>query len=258
MNNLDKILQYLTTVMVKPVVVDDEEIFKPIEHIKLSSSFFLKDGCASCGCCCVPESNLYTDTEFIHIMDITKEEVEEYGLDFTYIEKLKSGLNVEPHFINGELKNVYIYNLDKNNLYLPNKGKIVPRCSWVFEKSPGFFLCHIHPVRSITCIMPHLRMMYNTKSKTTSIGNIQFGRNWAVKCPVTFNQPKNESEFNEIKKSRLDKLSHLNVVADDLGIQTYLPEIIAYVESIPFDNYLDYLGKDILNLPTVYKSIRLF
>lgn len=258
MNNLDKILQYLTTVMSKPAIVDGEEVYKPIEHIKLSSSFFLKDGCSSCGCCCVPESNLYTDSEYIRLMDITREEVEAYGLDFSYIEKLRDGIHIEEHNIDGSLVNTYIYDLDKNDLFLPNKEKVVPRCSWVFEKSPGFFLCHIHPVRSITCIMPHLRMMYNTKSKSTSIGNIQFGRNWAVKCPVSFHSPRDENEFNEIKQSRIDKLSHLNVVADDLGIQTYLPEIIAYVESIPFDNYLDYLGKDILNLPTVYKSIRLF
>lgn len=258
MNNLDKVLQYLTTVMVKPIIVDGEEIFKPVECVKLSPSFFLKDGCNSCGCCCVPESNLYTESEYGDIVDISREDVEAYGLDYKYIQKLIDGIHIEEHTINGELVNTYIYDLDKNDLFLPNKEKIVPRCSWVFEKSPGFFLCHIHPVRSITCIMPHLRMMYNTKSKSTSIGNIQFGRNWAVKCPVTFNPPKDENEFNNIKLSRLEKLKHLNTVANDLGIQTYLPEIIAYIEAIPYDNYLDYLGKDILNPPKQYKAIKLF
>lgn len=258
MNNLDKILQYLTVVLPHPITVDGEEISKPVEHIKLSSTFFHKDSCISCGCCCLSEAGVYTQTEYNKIMSITKEAIDDYGLDFKFIEALREGTYAEQHEVNGKQVTIYKCNTAKNEMYIPGKDKVMPRCRWQWEKRPGLFLCGIHPVRSITCMMPHLKMPYHKNSKSTSLCISQYGRNWALKCPITFSPPATEAEFEEIKESRIDKLVHLHTNAIELNIETYLPQIIEYIEKIPFDNYLDYTGKDILNPSDVHKPKKLF
>ena len=75
---------------------------------------------------------------------------------------------------------------------------------------------------------------------------MQFGRNWAMKCAVCFRDPISEEDFEEIKAYKINKLNHLLHCAESLKIDTYLRDIIKYVEAVPYTNYEEYLEKDII------------
>lgn len=268
MNNIDKILQYLQLVSKYPIIVDDQIYDRclKIHRIQLSNTFFLMDGCHSCGCCDVPEDNVYVQFEYDKIMSITEPEYHSYNksLDINQLYRLRDGLVKEVHVINGNQVPVYVFKLEKQQLYLSQKGKIVDRCTWAFnpngnenahnEKFTTYY-CHIHPVTSITCKMPHLRFMHNSRSDVCRLGIYQFGRNWATKCPVIFKEPQTPEDFEAAKQNRLEKLKYLNHVSNDLNIETYLPTIIEFVETVPYERYKDYLGVDIIS---DNRSMRLF
>ena len=74
--------------------------------------------------------------------------------------------------------------------------------------------------------MPHLRFVHNQNTHHTVIRVIQFGRNWALKCPVEFG-PEDEKST----QSRIDWLRRLYHSSQDLGIDTWLPEILEYLDS---------------------------
>ena len=261
MNNIDKILQYLQLVSKNPILVDGELYGRclKIQRIQLSDTFFLTDGCNSCGCCDVPEDNVYVQFEYDRIMNITEPEYHSYNnlLDMNQLERLRKGLKQEMHTINFKQVPVYVFKLEKQNLYLSQKDRVVERCTWAFspnrdnpsEPTDSFttYYCHIHPVTSITCKMPHLRFMNNSRSDVCRIGIYQFGRNWATKCPIVFKAPETEHEFLYNKKNRLDKLEYLQKVSEELNIPTYLPDIIEFVSKISFHNYRNYLNVDIID-----------
>lgn len=252
MDNLSKVLSYLVPLSKSVVIVDGKEVKNSATAIKLSTSFFLKDSCESCGSCCVTESNLYTQSEYDRIMSATDQEFIDYGLDPQYLHTLRDGLIKEHHVINGKDVVTYVYLLKKTHFYLPVKGKDIDRCSWLFTPDDNqHFYCHIHPVTSITCRMPHFRFV-QVNGGSVSLGTTQFGRNWAMKCPVQL-IPSDETTFEDVKKAKLEKLKHLLRDANDLNIDTYLPEIIEYVQKIPFEHQLDYLGKNIISKPKVKK-----
>lgn len=260
MNNIDKILQYLQVVTKYPIEVDGNIIDKGIRRIRLSNSFFLTDSCNSCGCCDVPESNVYTTSEYQKIMTITEPEYHAYNsaLDMKQLDRLRNGLREEVHTINGKDISVYVFDLEKQYVYVPQKEKECDRCTWMFPAGDvaGYhFYCHIHPVTSITCKMPHLRFLYNKRSDIARLGIYQFGRNWATKCPVVFSEPETEEQFEINRRNRIEKLTILNQCAKDMNIDTYLNNIIEYIESVEYDHYADFLEKDIIN--TLPKSKKL-
>jgi Fe-S-cluster containining protein len=260
MDNTKKILWYLRLVAKEPIQIDGREEWMGIRRIKLASTVFNTDGCEVCGdCCCVHEDNVYTQHEYDKIMNMTEEQfrAEGYifspeGFDPSYLVRLKEKLYTETHQINGKEVPFYIAKVEDVKLTrthcAPEKQSIeVPRCTWTHRDTDGLTKCAIHPVRSITCDMPHVRFIYR-KGVTLSIGIVQYGRNWAMGCPVKFHEPKDETEWQHNKDNVLRKLKHLNRNAEDLGIDTYLPEVIEYMEAIPYKDYQSYLGRDIVNL----------
>ncbi len=254
-NNVSKILWYIEKVAKEPILIDDVTLYKHKTSIKLQPTFFLQDGCNSCGCCCVPEDNVFTQHEFDIISSMTADEFRSThpNLDPSDLDKLRFGLKQVNHTINGNIKPVYVYKLVKTSYFIPSKGesgKTIDRCTWAVRNNKNIY-CKIHPVESITCLMPHLRIFYS-KSGTVSLGISQFGRNWALGCNVEFYSPASVDQFNSIKLSRIQKLEHLHRCADDLGIPTYLPEIIDYINKIPFDRYEKYLNCNII--PELNKS----
>ena len=249
MNNIDKILQYLVPFSKDTIQIDDEIINYPITSIVLSDKFFEVDGCNMCGHCCPPEHNVYTQFEYDEIMSYNLSELDDYGLPRHYIEELRDNLEESTHNINGKDVKLYTFSKPFPMMFLPRKGengKEVPRCYWVHKRDDGHIVCGIHPVRSITCRMPHMRVFHNKKSGRVSITNSQFGRNWALGCLVEFHQPSSQEEFELVQKGRLEKLYYLHKIAKDFNVPTYLPEVIKYVESIEFKNYQSYLNKNIL------------
>lgn len=261
MDNTSKIIWYLRLVAKKPIQIDGREEFMGITSIKVSDTLFYTDGCEVCGdCCCVHEDNVYTQHEYDKIMNMTDEQfrAEGYifgpeGFDPFWLNKLKGKLQVEMHEINGKQIPFYIskventVNLTRSHQTVTSKPDFeYPRCTYTRRDPDGLTKCSIHPVRSITCDMPHVRFIYR-KNSSLSIGIVQYGRNWAMGCPVKFHAPKDEIEWQANKDNVLRKLKHLNRNAEDLNIETWLPEVIAYIEAIPYENHESYLGRTIVN-----------
>ena len=258
-NNLDKVLSYIVPVAKERIMVDEVDYSKPVNAITLGPKFFHSDSCSLCGGCDVAESNLYTESEYNKIKNMTDEEFRAEGFQFgpegfdtEPFHRLKDGLYEEKHIINGTQITVWIYDLVPTYVWQPHrkvKDHTIIRCSWTNVHNPNqedqFVTCAIHPVTSITCVMPHMRFTHSP-SGSVSISLNQFGRNFIINCPVMFQPPKTEEEFEANKKNRLDKLRHLKQCADDFHISTYLPEIISYVENVPFDNYENFLGKSMI------------
>lgn len=259
MDNTSKIIWYLRLVAKEPIQIDGREEWVGITGIKLASTIFNTDGCEVCGdCCCVHEDNVYTQHEYDKIMNMTDDEFRAEGFEFGpegfdpwWLTKLKTKLLLEKHIINGKEIPFYISKVEDVKLTRVHtsedkKNILVPRCTFTRRDPDGLTKCSIHPVRSITCDMPHVRFIYR-KNSTVSIGIVQYGRNWAMGCPVKFHEPVDEIEWQKNKDNVLRKLKHLNRNAEDLNIETYLPEVIEYLEDIPYENYKSYLGKDIIN-----------
>lgn len=245
MDNISKILYYVTMVAKNPINVDGEELFKNKEHIKLQKSFFYVDGCNQCGGCCVAESNVYTQDEYNHIMNCTEQEFIDEDLDYAAIDKLRSGIREEVHKVNGHDIPFYVYDKENNEMFLPVRNRIIQRCSWLRDYQDGRYRCIIHPVVSMTCDMPHLRFTYSSQ-KTVSVGTQQFGRNWALGCNVVFSEPQTEAHFEQIKLSRIKKLQRIDNIASELFTETWIPEMVDYIQKIPFENYHDFLKKDVV------------
>jgi len=248
---------YLRLVAKKPVIVDGKEHWAGITKIKLAPTIFDTDGCEVCGdCCCVHEDNVYTQHEYDKIINMTDEQfrAEGYifgpeGFDPFWLNKLKGKLGVEYHTVNGNQIPFYISKVENSvnltrshNTVTTKEGFEYPRCTYTRRDPDGLTKCSIHPVRSITCDMPHVRFIYR-KNSTMSIGIVQYGRNWAMGCPWKFHRPVDEKEWQSNKDNVLRKLKHLNKNAEDLKIETWLPEVIDYMEKIPYENYESYLGK---------------
>lgn len=256
-DNINKLLQYLQCVSIEPIKFEDKGIIgDKITSICLNSKFFYTDSCNMCGGCDPAESNIYTSFEYQQIQNCNIEIFKESGLDTKYLQILRDGLYPKNYTINDKVVTVWCYDNVENLLYLPTREKVIHRCSWCFQDYDRTFKCRIHPVESITCIMPHLRIFHVKGSNKSSIGICQFGRNWALKCPVMLVPPEDEEQFKLNKQNRIDKLVRLNQVGLDLNIKTHIPRIIEFIMDIQYDNYHNYLNKDILK--PCYKAKKLF
>ena len=258
MDNVSKIMWYLNLVSKEPTTVDGKLYWHGTKSIKFNSSFFDTDDCISCGCCCVTEDNVFTQHEYDIICNMTDEEFlsEHPNLNPEHLHQLREGIKKVPVQINGFEKYVYVYKLQKTTYFVPNKGpngKTVDRCTWQTHQGDKFY-CGIHPVESITCIIPHMRW-FHTNRGTLSIGTSQYGRNWALGCPIEFRTPTAEESFNKIKASRREKLAHLNRCADDLGVKTWLPEMIAYLDKITFSNQERFLNQNIIAVSDTHNKL---
>ena len=149
--------------------------------------------------------------------------------------------------INGKTVYVYVHKCPKTEMFIPAKGKIKQTCNWMFEQN-GLYRCGIHPVVSMTCDIPHMKM-FHSKEGSVSIATSQYGRNWAMECPITFRSPKDKDEFEDIKQRRINKLKRIHDCAVDLNInETYVPEVIEYIKSIPYECYKEALGYDFIHI----------
>lgn len=272
MNNLSKILWYLSKVTKKPIIADGEEYWDGITGIRLAPTLFDTDGCEVCGdCCCVHEDNVYTKHEYDKIMNMTDEEFRAEGYEFDsegfnpeYLHNLRAKIGEEKHVVNGTEITLYVrpkdnsVNLTRTHRTITTKeGYEYPRCVYTRRDPDGLTKCSIHPVRSITCDMPHLKFIYR-KNSSLSIGIAQYGRNWAMGCPVKFHSPRDEEEFQHNKSNVLRKLNHLKKNADDLMIDTYLPKVIDYIEKIPYEGYEKYLNKFVIGSANAETNENLF
>lgn len=224
-----KILDYIDKVSKELIMVNGEPFgTAPTMKVVLSDSFFQKDDCVMCGKCCPNETTVWTAEGLNRIRSTSAEEFSKWDLDYSVMEEINQRVTSSIVDING--KEVTFFTSAKDSktdaLFVewPDRAG-QPRCHWLFEKD-GTYRCRIHPVRSVTCGLPHCRFFHSTATHTTTIGLSQFGRNWRLKCPVTFGPVDEESV-----KTRILWLERLNATAEDCGIDTFLPEVLQYLHA---------------------------
>lgn len=238
-NNISKLLQYIEPLALNPISIDGIQYNNQAKSIKLNKNFLLGDSCDMCGKCCINEANIFTESEYEKIIGMQEYNYNELGLNYENHINLIKCIKPINHNINGN--NITLYKVDKqhNFMDIPDRGYI-DRCRFLVKKSDTMFVCGIHPVSSVTCDMPHLRFYFNRKTLNLSIGVGEYGRNWALKCPVKFG--------SDIIDYKLSKLNHLNQVCLDLGIETHLPKIIDYISGITINNFESKLDINILDV----------
>lgn len=225
-----KILEYINKVAKEPILLDGEPFgTPPAQRVVLNDSFFWKDDCTMCGKCCPNETTVWTQEGMNRINAITPEDFEKWELSYGVMFELVNRIKPQIVNINGKEVEFFVSDKDKNSeafrLEWPDR-KEQPRCHWLFEKD-GTYRCRIHPVRSVTCGLPHCRFFHSKATHTTTIGVSQFGRNWALRCPVEFGQVVDEAST----QSRILWLERLYATAQDCGIDTFLPEILHYLHT---------------------------
>ena len=254
MDNISKILDYLRSFAKSNIILDDKEIECPVNSIKLGPRFFNTDGCNMCGFCCLAEHNVYTEFEWKAIKACVDDDILEYGrkygeengLPLDFVHALQNESKESIHNVNGKDVKLYTYSGAYPTLHLEGRGDR-PRCALVHVRPDGKVVCGAHPVRSITCRMPHLRIYKSTAGNIT-LNLAEYGRNWALKCSIcAFPEPGTSEIFEANKADRLDKLEYLLKIANDMNVETYLPTVIEHVKSATFDNYKDMLGNDLLH-----------
>jgi len=247
MKNIDKILHYIKFFAKHPIEIDGEIQERKRNGFRLAPTFFHTDDCIQCGRCCIGEDHVYTEHEWQRILSCPDKEFEDENLPVFRLHELRENTFPETHVINGKEITVYVHKCPKTEMFIPAKGRVKQTCNWMFEQN-GLYRCGIHPVVSMTCDLPHTRM-FHAREGTVSISTAQYGRNWAMGCPITFRPPKDKEEFEYIKNRRIAKLQSIADCASDMNIQdTYIPEIIEYIQSIPYENYEDALGYDFIHI----------
>lgn len=263
LDNISKVLKYVDSVAKHDFIANGHVYHKSCRDVSISSTIFLKDNCNMCGRCCVAEDIMLTQFEYDNLMNYDMEDLKKYvpPLPSTYMENLKKALrpvkvtisdcqvtrsedtNKDVIKENEESRHdIYMYkaHLPLCNWTYPDRGTI-QRCSMMFQIHDNVVGCGIHPIRSITCRMPHLNAVHNNKYGTY-IGVKQFGRNWLLGCPVKLQKPTLE-DFEIAKADKIDKLSHLNKNCEDVGVETWLPETLNILNQIEYKDYLEILAK---------------
>lgn len=252
LNNIDRTIEYIIPFAKGDIEIDGEIRHEPINSIQLSEDFFNIDSCVMCGYCCLYTKNVYTQSEYDRIMSYDLKDLESYDppLPAKFIEDLRIDLAPSKHTVNG--KEVILYTSAKEpiNIFLPKrgqaKGRNVDRCHYMYERPDGYRVCGIHPVRSVTCRIPHLRVNRNRRLGKVYITTTAYGRNWAIGCPVKFPKPQNREQFEASKAEKLEKLENILSIAQEYNVDTWLPQVIEYVKSIPFEGYENFLTVNII------------
>lgn len=231
-----KLLQYLHRVSKEPIIVDGASPSIPVPRaVTLDESFFWSDSCVQCGRCCMNETVVWTQEGLNRILDyIERDEQGENNAGVGIvrvapedIEELSEKLVEKTININGVDRIFYEFPRDSAYAgqwqYFEGRGDR-QRCHWL-RKLGDKFCCGLYPIRSVTCALPHLRFMHIAKTNRTVIRTMQYGRNHRLGCPAEF-KPVEEANI----AAKLESLKMLKACADDLEIDTWLPEIIEYLE----------------------------
>lgn len=224
-----KLLEYVNRVSKVPLIVNGELFgHAPPSKVTIRSSFFLKDSCVMCGKCCPNETTVWTQEGYNRIIEEPDSTFIKFGLNPAIKDIILAGVNKTEINVNGKLVPIWIHPADSrknaNRLSWPDRAE-VERCHWLFEVD-STHRCSIHPVRSITCGIPHMRFIYTARTGHTTVGTSQFGRNFRLKCPIEFTEIDEQST-----QTKIMWLKRLNDCANDFGVPTFLPEMLDYLEN---------------------------
>lgn len=224
-----KLLEYVNRVSKVPMIVNSELFgHAPPSKVTIRPSFFLKDSCNMCGKCCPNETTAWTAEGYTRLISEPASTFVRFGLNPSVKDAILAGVVQTEIDVNGKLVPIWVHPADSRKdakrLSWLDRAEVA-RCHWLFEVA-GTHRCSIHPVRSITCGLPHVRFIYTAKTNHTTIGTSQFGRNFRLKCPIEFKEVDEQST-----QTKIMWLKRLNDCANDFGVPTFLPEIIDYLDN---------------------------
>ncbi len=232
-----RIIEYLGACTKETIHVEMqgfEKTYEALDQFVISPTFFKKDSCNSCGRCCHNFDTVYTQSGYKRIQNADPKVFEQFDLPFENVPKLLDRIVIETVIINGAKYPIYVSPKDtgKDVIKRPipkvdgvRSADFRDNCHWLIHRPSGVWHCGIHPVRSITCAMPHSNIIRNNKSNTGTLCHRQYGRNWAMGCPIEF------GEFDmENYQSNIYWLTQLGKAADDLGVKTFLPEVLEFLQ----------------------------
>lgn len=209
-----------------------------VEEVRINATFFQKDTCYGCGLCCTNYDTCFFPNELEYISSVERLiEFDEKNLPIENQHKLFDLLEKQTILVNGVEHQLYVVPPLKPkeiDLYLRANR---PACRWIIPRETGEMHCGIHPIRSITCGLPHMNIIRASRgsSDNTVISHRQFGRNHQLGCKV----PIGSSHPQEFDKQTFDTniywLTRLKEAADSIGVQTWLPEVIDYLLSHEHD-----------------------
>lgn len=232
-----KLIDYIARVSKEPIVLDGKPIGIPVpSSVILDESFFWKDSCVMCGRCCMSETVVWTQEGLNRIVEyIESDEQRLNNGDDGVVRISPDDLDMLSEIIEERVKNI---NGQDRTFYVCPKAKPSEgqwqhfegkgdrqRCRWMRELD-GKLCCGIHPIRSVTCALPHIRFFNVKRTNRTVIRTMQYGRNQKLGCPIEFGPATEEG-----MEQKIYWLKVLKDCADDLGISTWLPEIIEYLEA---------------------------
>lgn len=231
-----KMLDYIAKVSKEPIVLDGKPFDIPVPRsVTIHESFFWKDSCIMCGRCCMNETVVWTQEGVNRIMQYIEKDEQRTndGVNGVVriapedLEELSEMIQEKVVNINGQDRTFYVCPKDSRYggqwHHFEGKGDR-QRCHWMRELD-GKFCCGIHPIRSVTCALPHIRFFNVKKTNRTVLRTMQYGRNQKLGCPIEFGPATEEG-----MEDKIYWLKVLKECADDLGISTWLPEIIEYLE----------------------------
>lgn len=239
-NNVEKILSYIYPVT-KEEIRFNNKVYPPVEKIILNKSLFYTDSCEICGKCCIAEANVFLPFEVDRIdniilgvedIDNVTHKTNNKGLE--NIIELRKSLKPFNVTVNGREFLLFQSRLSPNTYEFSDRG-VLKRCHWDLPTEDGRLGCGIHQVSSLTCKMPHTRFLYYKNRRSTYIGTMQYGRNWAMKCPVKFNNSFSMERVNEL----LWKFDMLENYCRYFGINSYVPNILNMIEQVNSEKDVD-------------------
>ena len=99
-------------------------------------------------------------------------------------------------------------------------------CDFLQQKD-GQWGCSVHAVKATNCLLPHIWVGFSQKDLTTRLSKRPFGSRWIPNC---------KSQFGKFSPAELETwdlfvLQRMLRNAQDLGIDTYLPEITNWLKT---------------------------
>lgn len=193
----------------------EDLVFPACEKIVISPSFFKSFSCKRCCVCCQKGISplVYSDSDVVKMNYLTN--LEDVG-------KLQMGLKQVPIQVNNEAKNIYLYRFQGF------------RCGFdKLTEGDDIWSCDLHfkKLKPILCLLPWVRII-NSKG-CTSLRKSPFGYAWAFGCRAKWEEEFNKEQF---EGHDLEIIHRLISAAKDLGIDTYLPEVLTRLEDW-FEDY---------------------
>lgn len=232
-----RILEYVSFFTKEDISIlyrNKEYRFDAIKKFIISPTFWQSDDCNVCGKCCSNFGIAFFESE-LSKLQLSKSKIVQ--------EELIPNLKKIDILYNGKPKNLYyMYPVADKHVEMFDAGdRTVRSCPFSrtiegtleFQTAAGIKRiegargCCIHLDRSHTCKFPHIRFYHNTRQPgIMRMGVHQYGRNWAMKCPISF-LPFNIDEI----RGKIQTLKDFYRDIQYLGTETWLPEIINYLET---------------------------